>query len=187
MTTPPTHNLASRGQVDPFIAMDMLAEARALEASGKSVIHLEVGQPGFSAPMVAREAATRAIEAEVLGYTEALGMASLRNAIAGHYDTVYGVDVPASRVVVTTGSSAGFVLAFLATLEPGAGVILPTPHYPAYRNVLKSLDLEPVILPLRAADGWLPTVEGIRAAVQSADKPVRALLLATPQQTVNRR
>ena len=108
-----------RGLVPPFIAMDVLRAANEREAAGADVIHLEVGQPGTPAPEPVLEAARRALADERIGYTDALGIAPLRQAIAGHYRAQYGVAVDPAEVVVTTGSSAAFQLAFLAAFEPG--------------------------------------------------------------------
>ncbi|MCB1475238.1 MAG: aminotransferase class I/II-fold pyridoxal phosphate-dependent enzyme [Rhodobiaceae bacterium] len=160
--------------------MDMMSRAQALEQSGRDIVHLEVGQPGSPAPALVREAATRAIGQSVLGYTEALGIMPLREAISQHYADLYELNIDPARIAVTTGSSGGFLLSFLATLDAGAGVLLPTPHYPAYRNMLKALDLEPVIWPLREADDWQPDVAGLERMIASAAVPIGALLLASP-------
>ena len=135
-----------RGLVPPFIAMDVLRAANEREAKGHSVIHLEVGQPGTPAPAAVLEAARRALAEDRIGYTDALGIAPLREAIAGHYRERYGVAVEPAEIVVTTGSSAAFQLAFLAAFEPGDRVALAAPGYPAYRNILTALDLEPVLI-----------------------------------------
>ena len=115
--------ISRRGAVDPFIVMDVMEAARAAEAPGGSwpdgVIHMEVGQPGTGAPMLAREAAAKAIMGGALGYTVALGLPELRERISKLYRDWYGLDVPASRIVVTAGSSAAFLLAFLASFEVG--------------------------------------------------------------------
>src|SRR5260221_11839992 len=134
-----------RGLVPPFIAMDVLREALARETAGHSVIHLEVGQPGTPAPQAVLDAARRALAEERLGYTDALGIAPLREAIAGHYQEQYKVAVDPGDIVVTTGSSAAFQLAFLAAFEPGDRGALATPGYPAYRNILSALGLGPVL------------------------------------------
>ena len=141
-----TLRAARRGLVPPFIAMDVLRAANQREAEGADVIHLEVGQPGTAAPQPVLEAARRALVEERIGYTDALGITPLRQAIAAHYRTQYGVAVDPAEVVVTTGSSAGFQLAFLAAFEPGARVGLAIPGYPAYRNILAALDIEPVLI-----------------------------------------
>src|SRR5579862_5532253 len=139
-----------RGLVPPFIAMDVLRAANAREASGHSVIHLEVGQPGTPAPAAVLEAARAALGADRIGYTDALGIAPLRESIARHYRTQYGIAVDPAEIVVTTGSSAAFQLAFIAAFEPGQRVALAAPGYPAYRNILTALGLEPVLLEVGA-------------------------------------
>jgi aspartate/methionine/tyrosine aminotransferase len=123
------------------------------------VIHLEVGQPGTSAPDAVLEAARRALVGERIGYTDALGIAPLRQAIAGHYQTQYGVAVEPAEVVVTTGSSAAFQLAFLAAFAPGDRVGLAVPGYPAYRNILTALDIEPVLIEVGENAHYQPTPE----------------------------
>jgi aspartate/methionine/tyrosine aminotransferase len=140
-------------RVAPFLAMDVLAAAAAKERRGDSVVHMEVGQPSAPAPRAAREAARAALDPGAIGYTEALGIAPLRERIARHYKQAYGVAVSPERVVVTTGSSAGFVLAFLALFDAGQRVAITAPGYPAYRNILAALDLEAPAIPLAAADG----------------------------------
>jgi aspartate/methionine/tyrosine aminotransferase len=124
--------------------MDVMRAANQAEAAGRRIIHLEVGQPGTQAPAAVRQAAQRALAEDRIGYTDALGIAPLREAIAGHYRTQYGVAADPAEVVVTTGSSAAFQLAFLAAFEPGDRVALAAPGYPAYRNILTALGLEAV-------------------------------------------
>jgi aspartate/methionine/tyrosine aminotransferase len=126
--------------------MDVLRAANERAAAGADVIHLEVGQPASAAPAAVLEAARRALDSEPIGYTDALGIAPLREAIAAHYQAQYGVGVDPREVVVTTGSSAAFLLAFLAAFEPGDRVGLAIPGYPAYRNILTALGIEPVLI-----------------------------------------
>ncbi len=139
-----------RGEVDPFIVMDVMEAARAEELRGRSVIHMEVGQPGTPAPALARAALARAMEAGPLGYTVALGVPELRARIARLYGAWYDIDLDPGRVVVTSGSSAGFLLAFTALFDAGERVAIGEPGYPSYRNILKSLSLEPVGIETRA-------------------------------------
>jgi aspartate/methionine/tyrosine aminotransferase len=154
--------LANRtARVAPFLAMDVLSAAAAKERRGGSVVHMEVGQPSAPAPRAAREAAKAALETGRIGYTEALGIAPLRERIARHYRDTYGVNIPLERVVVTTGSSAGFVLAFLSLFDPGQRVAITAPGYPAYRNILESLGIEAVVVPLVKADGWIMTARAV--------------------------
>src|SRR5690606_37987211 len=135
--------LADRAErVSPFIVMDVMSQAAAIERSGGSVIHMEVGQPSAPTPASIRAAASRALEHGRIGYTQALGTDSLRARIARHYQDSYGVSVAPERVVVTTGSSGGFILAFLACFEPGSRIAITAPGYPAYRNILIALGLE---------------------------------------------
>ena len=162
--TPMPFRPSRRGLVPPFIAMDVMRAANEREAAGQSVIHLEVGQPGTPAPAAVLDAARRALAADRIGYTDALGIRPLREAIARHYRERYGVAVEPSEIVVTTGSSAAFQLAFLAAFEPGDRVALAAPGYPAYRNILAALNLEAVDLPTSAADRFQPTVEALKKA-----------------------
>ncbi len=141
-----TLKTSSRGDVPPFIVMDVLRAANEREAQGASVVHLEVGQPSSPAPEGVRAAAARAAGRERLGYTDALGTPALRERIARHYGERYGVDVDPARVVATTGSSGAFLLAFLAAFDAGDRVGVLVPGYPAYRNILSALGLEPVLL-----------------------------------------
>ena len=151
--------LSARSDVDPFIVMDVMARAAALEAGGRSVIHMEVGQPGTPAPEGARAALAAAMERGALGYTVALGLPALRARIARHYAEWYGVELDPARVVVTSGASAAFVLAFTALFDPGARVGLGAPGYPSYRQILRALSLTPVEIETRAEDRFQPRPE----------------------------
>src|SRR6185369_11885989 len=164
-----------RGLVPPFIAMDVMRAANEREAAGHSVIHLEVGQPGTPAPEAVLNAARRALAEDRIGYTDALGIPPLREAIAGHYRAQYGVAVEPSDVVVTTGSSAAFQLAFLAAFEPGDRVALAAPGYPAYRNILTALDLEPVLIEVGENAHYQPNPELLAEAGDLA-----GLIVASP-------
>ena len=158
---------SSRGQVDAFIVMDMVAEAARLEAEGRHIIHMEVGQPGSGAPAVAVEAVTAAMQSESLGYTMALGLPELRRGIADLYKRWYGVDLNPERVIVTSGSSGAFLLAFTALFEAGDRVGLGEPGYPSYRQILKALSLEPVGIATSATNRLQPVpadLEGVEMA-----------------------
>lgn len=173
----PARAIASRlAAVQPFLAMDVLAEAASLERAGRDIVHMEVGQPSAPAPRAVREAASVALGHGRIGYTPALGLSTLRERIAQHYRETYGITVAPERVVVTTGSSAGFVLAFLALFEPGARIAITAPGYPAYRNIMAALGLEPVPVALRAADGWRLTA----AHVAAAQAPLAGVLAMSP-------
>ncbi|MFV0491917.1 MAG: pyridoxal phosphate-dependent aminotransferase [Pseudorhodobacter sp.] len=145
-----------RGEVDPFIVMDVMEAARKRESAGKSVIHMEVGQPGTPAPKGAREALARAMEKDPLGYTVALGLPELRVGIAALYRNWYGLDLNPDRVIVTAGSSAAFLLAFSALFDAGERVGLGEPGYPSYRQILRALSLDPIGIPTRAENRFQP-------------------------------
>jgi len=136
-----------RAAIDPFIVMEVMRAANERAAAGGDVIHMEVGQPSTAAPRLVREAARKALESDLVGYTDALGLPALRRRIAQHYRAFYDVEVPAARIAVTTGSSGGFLLAFLAAFDPGDRVALAMPGYPCYRHILTALGIEPVLLP----------------------------------------
>jgi aspartate/methionine/tyrosine aminotransferase len=167
MRKPCTENQSKRlisaraAAVAPFLAMDVLAAAKAKERQGGDVIHMEVGQPFAPAPRRALEAARAALVNGQIGYTEALGLPSLRERIARHYRDTYGIAVAPERVVVTTGSSAGFALAFLALFEPGARVAITAPGYPAYRNIFGALGIETVSIAVGERDRWAMTGEEV--------------------------
>lgn len=163
--------------IDPFIVMDVMAEANARQAKGEDIIHMEVGQPATPAPCAARERARQALETERLGYTEALGMPALRERIALYVKERYGVTVGPERVVVTAGSSAGFVLAFLAILASGDSLGLPSPGYPCYRQILKALGLRPHLIETSGEGRWMPGADDVdRLAAEDA----AGILLASP-------
>jgi aspartate/methionine/tyrosine aminotransferase len=168
--------ISTRGRIDPFIVMDVMREANALAAAGDDIVHLEVGQPGTHAPAKVREAAIAAVRDERLGYTDALGIRALRERIAAHYDSMYGVDVAPERIVVTTGSSGGFLLAFLAAFDVGDRVALAAPGYPAYRNILSALGVEPVVVETSIEDRFQPTPGVIGGVTDDLD----GLIVASP-------
>jgi aspartate/methionine/tyrosine aminotransferase len=140
------------------------ARDRAARDPSDRTVHLEIGQPGSGAPQPVLDAAAEALRSDRLGYTDAFGLPALRARIAAHYRDAYGVDVPAERIVVTTGSSGAFVLAFLAAFDAGARVALADPGYPAYRNILAALGVDVVGLPTDARDRFQPTVARLEAA-----------------------
>ena len=169
--------ISTRSQTAPFIAMDVLAEAQAIEAAGTEVIHMEVGEPAHSAPRVAREALRAALgRGEALGYTSGLGLDKLRTAIAALYRRRHGIDLDPARVVVTSGSSAGFLLSFLALFDIGERVAIADPGYPCYRNILGTLGLEPVRIEAELASRYQPTPE----LLDRIDGRINGLLVASP-------
>ncbi len=157
-----TIKVARRALVPPFIVMDVMREAAALEAAGRSIVHLEVGQPSTGIPRAAAARVARVLGEDPLGYTLASGLPALCQRIAGHYRDVYGIQVPAERIFATTGSSGGFVLAFLAAFEVGDRVALAAPGYPAYRHILTSLGVVPELIEVDAATRYQPTVAHLK-------------------------
>ena len=165
---------ARRGAIPPFFVMEVMRAATERERAGGEVLHLEVGQPATSAPAGVVAAARAALD-EQLGYVDALGTPALRAAIARHYRDAYRLDLPAHRVVVTTGSSGGFVLAFLAAFDAGDRVAMVTPGYPCYRNILTALGVVPVEIPVGPETGFQPT-----PALLDAVGPLDGLVVASP-------
>jgi len=164
-----------RGLIPPFIAMDVMRAANQREAAGEKVIHLEVGQPGTPAPRAVLEAARRALDGDLIGYTDAAGIPPLREAIAADYRARYGIAVDPAEIVVTTGSSAAFQLAFLAAFEPGDRVALAAPGYACYRNILSALGLETVLIEVGENAHYQPNPELL------ADIPdLAGLIVASP-------
>ncbi|MCC7345817.1 MAG: aminotransferase class I/II-fold pyridoxal phosphate-dependent enzyme, partial [Variibacter sp.] len=169
---------SARSEVPPFMVMDVMAAAARIEAAGGRVVHMEVGQPVAGAPAPAIRAAQAALAAGRVAYTEALGIGSLRKRIARHYGEAYGAEVSPERVVVTTGSSGGFILAFLSLFDPGDRVALASPGYPPYRHILSALGCEPVAIETTAATRWALTPEALKAAHR--EKPLKGVIVASP-------
>ncbi len=135
-----------RSEVDPFIVMDVMEAARRAEEAGRHIIHMEVGQPGTPAPAGARAALAQEMTRNALGYTVSLGLPALRERIARLYKDWYNVDLDPERVIVTAGSSGAFLLAFTALFDTGDRVGIGAPGYPSYRQILKALDMTPVMI-----------------------------------------
>ncbi|HEY8136477.1 MAG TPA: aminotransferase class I/II-fold pyridoxal phosphate-dependent enzyme [Methylocystis sp.] len=167
-----------RAAVAPFMAMDVLRQARRLEQAGRQIIHMELGEPGAPAPLLVREAAAAALRDGRLGYGEAMGDAVLRERIARHYAEHYGVEVAPDRVMMTTGSSGAFLLAFLAGFDAGARIGVVQPGYPAYANILEALGLSLTPLEVGPETRFAPTVELIEAAHRR--ERLDGLLLMSP-------
>ena len=168
---------SARSDVPPFMVMDVMAAAARIEAAGGRVIHMEVGQPFAPAPASAIEAARRALDGRI-AYTEALGLPSLRARIARHYAEQYAVAVDPARIVITTGSSAGFLFAFLSLFEPGERVGIANPGYPPYRHILTALGCEPVLIETGPQTRWAVTPETLLAA--HARTKLAGVLIASP-------
>jgi aspartate/methionine/tyrosine aminotransferase len=167
-----------RSNVPPFIVMDVMVAAAQAEAKGARVVHMEVGQPAAPAPRTAIRAAQAALTGGRIGYTETLGIPSLRARIARHYRDSYGLALDPARVAVTTGSSGGFILAFLALFEAGDRVALANPGYPPYRHILSALGCEPVLIDTAAETRWALTPRALIA--EHKRKPLAGLVVASP-------
>ena len=169
---------SGRSEVPPFMVMDVMAAAARIEAAGGHVIHMEVGQPSAPAPRTALDAAHAALERGQIDYTSALGIPSLRARIARHYRETYGCEVDPDRIVVTTGSSGAFILAFLAMFEPGDRVAVTVPGYPPYRHILTALGCEPVLIETSSENRHALTGEALLAAHRK--KPLKGVLVGSP-------
>lgn len=160
--------------------MDVLAEATKRRQSGHPVISMAVGQPSAPAPAAALKAAAEALSHGRIGYTDSLGTRDLREGLAGHYRVRHGVDVDPGRIAITTGSSAGFNLAFLSLFDDGDAVAIARPGYPAYRNILKALGLRVVEVPVNAASAFTLTPESLEAVQKAEGVRLKGVLLASP-------
>ena len=168
--------VASRANVPPFHVMDLLAAAQRRQLSHGDLVNFVAGQPSTGAPKAVREEAKRLLDEEVLGYTVATGVPGLREAVAAHHRRVSGIDVSLDDVVITTGSSGGFLLAFLAAFEPGDRVLMARPGYACYRNVLTALGCEVVEIDCGPETRFQPTV----AQLAAVEGPVAGLVVASP-------
>ncbi len=173
-------SISKRSAVEPFHAMDILAEATRRKAEGRPVISMAVGQPGHPAPQAALAAARTALEGGRIGYTDALGMTALRKALAEEYRRRHAVTVDWNRIVVTTGSSAGFNLAFLSLFDVGDAVAIARPGYPAYRSILAALGLKVIEVAVGADTGYTLTPESLERAQTEAGVRLKGVLLASP-------
>jgi aspartate/methionine/tyrosine aminotransferase len=169
---------SGRSAVPPFMVMDVVAAATRLEAQGRHIIHMEVGQPAAGAPWNEVEAVRAALSNGSLGYTETLGIASLRRRIARSYSEWHGIEIDPERIVVTTGSSAGFMLAFLAAFEAGDRVAMALPGYPPYRHILTALGCEAVGIETTAQTRWSMTSETLIA--HHRERPLKGVVVASP-------
>jgi len=168
--------VAQRSNVPPFHVMDLLAAAQRRQLSHGDLVDCVAGQPSTGAPESVRAEAKRLLDEEVLGYTVATGVPGLREAVAAHHRRSSGIDVSLDDVVITTGSSGGFLLAFLAAFEPGDRVVMARPGYPCYRNVLTALGCEVVEIDCGPETRFQPTVEQLDAV----PGPVAGLVVASP-------
>ena len=164
-------------EIEPFEVMDVLSRAHALEAAGRHVVHMEIGEPDFTAPPPVVEAGVRAIRDGLTAYTATLGLPALREAIAAHYQTKFGVRIPASRVAVTAGASGGLLTAAALYVDAGDEVLVPDPGYPGYRHFVRAFEGVARSLPVSAATNFQPTLAMVRAAWGPKTK---GLLLGSP-------
>jgi len=164
-------------EIPPFIVMDVLERAKAMERQGVDVVHLEVGEPDFDTPSCIVDAAVEAMRAGKTHYTHSQGLYELREAICEHYQTRYGVSLDPERVVVTAGTSPALLLAFASLLEPGDEVVLSNPHYACYPHFVRFLGGRPVFVEAEEQDGFQLRAERIEQAITSRTK---AILVNSP-------
>jgi len=164
MTVPPASLSRRSGAIDPFFVMELVKEAEELERAGRSIVHLSIGEPDFTAAEPVVQAARAALEAGRSRYTPAVGTGALRAAIANFYQQRFGVQVEAARIVVTAGASGALVLLLSALLDPGDEVLLPDPSYPCNRHIATALGAAGRLVPCGPADRFQLTA----AAVESA-------------------
>jgi aspartate/methionine/tyrosine aminotransferase len=169
-------HVAQRANVPPFHVMDLLAAAQARQAGKGDLVNFLAGQPSTGAPEAVREEAKRLLDEDLLGYTVATGVPELRAAVAGHHRRASGIEVSADDVVITTGSSGGFLLAFLSAFEVGDRVVMARPGYPCYRNVLTALGCEVVEIDCGPETRFQPTVE----LLEQVAGPVAGVVVASP-------
>ena len=165
---------SERSKIDPFIVMDIMERANAVEKKGQTIVHMEVGQPGTSAPQAAKDFLKASMEDNPMGYTVALGLPDLRKKIAELYGDWYGLDVDWNRIIITGGSSAGFILAFTSLFDKLDKVGLPNPGYPSYRQIMKTLNLEPVLINTTEKNRFHPTPNDL------SRYNINGLLIASP-------
>ena len=164
-------------EIEPFEVMDVLSRAQALERAGRHVVHMEIGEPDFTAPPPVVEAGVRAIRDGRTAYTATLGLDSLRHAIAGHYRNRFGCDVPASRIAITAGASGGLLCVAALYVDAGDEILVPDPGYPGYRHFVRAFEGVAKILPVSARSDFQPTLEMVLAAWGPRTK---GLLLGSP-------
>ena len=165
---------SNRGNVDPFIVMDVMENARKAEEQGEDIIHMEVGQPGTAIPKIAQDKLIEKMKNDSLGYTVALGLPELRLRIARLYRDWYKVDIDPNRVVVTSGSSGGFILSFASLFDAKQRIGIGSPGYPSYRQILKAQDLEPVLIETSIENRFQPIAEDLK------NRNLSGVLIASP-------
>jgi aspartate/methionine/tyrosine aminotransferase len=171
-------------EIAPFLAMEVLERAGELEAKGDHIVHMEVGEPDFPTPACIQEAAARAVKEGKTGYTHSLGILSLREAIAEHHHTKYGVAVSPEQILVTAGTSPAMWMVFAAILEPGDQVILSNPHYACYPNILRFCAGEPLTVDVDEEEGFQFRPEALAAKMTPRTKAVVINSPANPTGTL---
>ena len=147
---------SNRGNVDPFIVMDVMENARKAEEKGEDIVHMEVGQPGTPAPIEAQRQLIEKMKNDSMGYTVALGIPELRKRISQLYGDWYNLDLNPDRIIITSGSSAGFILSFSSLFDAKDRVGICSPGYPSYRQILKAQDLETVLIETKFENNFQP-------------------------------
>ncbi|HXZ55650.1 MAG TPA: pyridoxal phosphate-dependent aminotransferase [Burkholderiales bacterium] len=163
--------------IEPFHVMDVQNRAHELEATGRRIVHMEIGQPDFAAPPLVADAAVEAIRTRRLGYTDSLGLPQLREAISAHYRERLGASVPASRIVITAGASGAFLLTLGALVNPGDEILMPDPCYPCNRHFVRLFEGRPKAVAVDADRRYQLTAADVRANWSEA---TRGVLLASP-------
>src|SRR5882672_4768833 len=164
-------------EIEPFEVMDVLARAHALEAAGRHVVHMEIGEPDFTAPAPVVEAGVRAIRDGKTAYTATLGLPALREAIAAHYQSRFGKKVGPERIAITAGASGGLLTAAALYVDAGDEILVPDPGYPGYRHFVRAFEGVAKTLPVSASSNFQPTLDMVRAAWGPRTK---GLLLGSP-------
>ena len=173
---------SARSNIESFKVMDVVARATVLESEGRSICHMEVGQPSTGAPSLVLKAARDILDVNIIGYTAAMGISDLRQKIADHYQHKYGTTISPERVVVTTGSSAGFCMAFLGCFDAGQSVALCSSGYPCYRNIMKATGINSVNIPVNKE--FKITAKEVKEEVDrrstAGERPLSGLILSSP-------
>jgi aspartate/methionine/tyrosine aminotransferase len=171
------HFAARTRRLEPFLAMEVMERAFAMERAGEHVLHLEVGEPDFAPPRAAVEACVAALQAGETRYTDSRGLAELREEIAADYQRRFGAAVEPERVLVASGTSAAMLLVFHLLVEPGDEVVLGTPHYPCYPNFIRACGGVPVLVPTDPALGYRLDPEAVRSSLSDR---TRVILVSSP-------
>jgi (5-formylfuran-3-yl)methyl phosphate transaminase len=159
-------------QLTPFLAMDVLERAQAIELEGINIVHLEVGEPDFDTPECVKEAVRKALDMGETHYTHSLGKLELREAICRHYSEKYGVSISPDQIVVTSGTSPAMLLIFAAILDRNDEVIISDPHYSCYPNFIRFVDGVPVTVPVKEEDGFQYRLEAIKSKITRKTKAI---------------